>query len=43
MNIIYPLAFVAFSLVTMTGFALWPLFFSRRDLNEANGHEEDEK
>ena len=43
MNIIYPIAFVTLSLVTMTGFALWPLFFSRRDLDEANGQEEDEQ
>jgi hypothetical protein len=43
MNIIYPLAFVALSLAIMTGFALWPLFFSRRDLDEANGQEEDEQ
>jgi hypothetical protein len=43
MSIIYPIAFVTLSLVTMTVFALCPLFFSRRDLNEANGQEEDEQ
>ena len=43
MSIIYPLAFIGLSLIVMAALALFPLFFSGRDLDEANGHEEDEQ
>jgi hypothetical protein len=43
MKIIYPLAFVTLSLAIMATIALFPIFFNRRDLDEANGQEEDEK
>ena len=43
MSILYPLAFIALSLAVMAALALFPLFFSRRDLDEANGREEEEQ
>jgi len=43
MNIIYPIAFVALSLVIMATIAIFPVFFNRRDLDEANNHKEDEQ
>ena len=43
MSILYPIAFIALSLAVMAALALFPLFVSRRDLDEANGHEEDEQ
>jgi hypothetical protein len=43
MNIIYPIAFVTLSLAIMATIALFPIFFNRRDLDEANDQEEDEQ
>jgi len=43
MNIIYPLAFVGLSLTIIATIAIFPVFFNRRDLDEANGYEKDEQ
>lgn len=43
MSIIYPLAFIGLSLAVMAALAFFPLFFSRQDLDQANGREEDEQ
>lgn len=43
MSILFPLAFIALSLAIMAALAFFPLFFSRQDIDEANGREEDEQ